>query len=215
VIFFVPGYDPATRANLAVAVLILPADGIPLLGEDATRSALLAALADDSPSERPLFAMSHGRFSRLLAQGGETALSDGEVGLLGGRVSFAYACHTASDLGRLAADQGGVWWGYTGAITAPDVSPLFSPLFGKIFSFIRDTFAVAHSRAAREAVLLRIAELCQAAEREVDELLDMDDDLDVTTAYLCLLHIWQRLRVWETGRNIPLQHPASPPPSLF
>lgn len=142
-IFFAPGYDPATEANLAVV-------------------------------ER----------------------------LLGG-------------LGPAAARQGAVWWGYTGAVTAPEPSPMLLPLFIQIFSFIRDEFARARSLEERRAVLLRTAELCHQAEAEIDDFFDQDPALDAGSAYLCLLHIWQRLRVWSPGAVSPLMHPDSPPPILF
>lgn len=215
-IFFVPGYDPATYANMVVAALVVleGEDAVRILGEQALRPALLAALSE-TDEKRPLFAMSHGYPDHLVAQDGEPALTEADVALLEGRAVFAFACHTASVLGEAAAGHGAVWWGYTGAITAPDVSAPLVSILRDVFAWIRGAFAEARSTSAREAVLHQLADRCQEAERRVDELLELDTDLDVGTAYLCLLQIWQRLRVWEEGARTPLSHPSAPPPLLF
>lgn len=105
-IFFVPAYDPATESNLAVAERIVPEVCHSLLGNLATRSRLISALSRETV---PLFAMAHGRPYRLLAHGGETALSADDSTLLARRPVFVYACHTATELGEVAARNGVVW----------------------------------------------------------------------------------------------------------
>jgi len=212
-IFFVPGYDPATRANLAVAERILPARGYSMLGEGATREELLLAL---DALESPLFAMSHGGADDFKAQGGGLAFGLKDVPRLAARPVFAFACHTAGGLGQAAADSGTVWWGYTGAVTAPpdSSSPLFDR-FVRIFVHIRDNFARARSSEERHTILLRIAELCHGVEEQIDGLLEAGMDLDAGSALFCLLHIWQRLRVWEPGAASPDMHPEAPPPILL
>lgn len=211
-IVFVPGYDPETEANLAVAEQIRPEGCHALLARDATREALLAAL---TAIDAPVFAMSHGRRDAILAQGGGAALLREDAALLGLRTVFAFACHTAADLGQAAAQAGATWWGYTGAVHAPDPSPRLLPLFVGIFRYIRDVFPQARSRRQRAAVLLRIAELCHQAEHRLDELLETDPGLDAGPAYFCLLHIWQRLRTWGPGEPAPLSHQDAPEPVLF
>ncbi|HEX3529341.1 MAG TPA: hypothetical protein VH988_19975 [Thermoanaerobaculia bacterium] len=212
-ILFVPGYDPATRANLAVAEWILPDDCRPLLGGAATRDELLLALAHKA---RPLFAMSHGRPEDFAEQGGGVAFGLADVQALSHQPVFAFACHTVMGLGKAAAAAGSVWWGYTGAVsTAPDSSPRLLSLFGKVFSYILDSFAEARSGEQRDAVLLRIAELCHEAEEQIDELQESDPDLDAGSALFCLLHIWERLRIWEPGASLPKKHPEAKPPVLF
>jgi hypothetical protein len=213
VIFFVPGYDPATRANLAVAERILPAHCYTMLGEGATREELLLSL---DALESPLFAMSHGGADTLKAQGGGLAFGLKDVSRLGRRPVFAFACHTAGGLGQVAAESGTVWWGYTGAVSAPPDSS--SPLldrFAWIFAYIRDAFARARSTEEQRTVLLRIAELCHEAEEQIDALLEAGADLDAGSAFFCLLHIWQRLRIWEPGSIRPRMHPEAPPPILL
>jgi hypothetical protein len=212
-IFFVPGYDPATRANLAVAERILSARCASLLDEAATRRSLLLTLAERGS---PLFVMSHGRADDFAEHGGGVAFSPQDIWRLGRRPVFAYACHTATGLGKVAADHGTAWWGYTGAVTTPpDSSPRVLSLFVSIFRYIRDAFPDARSPEQRSAVLLRLAELCHEAEGEIDELLEADPDFDAMSALLCLLHIWERLRIWEPGLDAPKMHPEAKPPVLL
>ena len=211
-ILFVPGYDPATRANLAVAEHLSSADCRPLLGEDATRAELWLALA--SPGI-PLLAMTHGRRDRLAGQGGEVAVDLEGVRAMEPRAVFAFACHTATELGETAARHGIAWWGYTGAIQAPPDSSSLLPWFVEIFTCIRDSFARADSTEALRAAISRIAVLCHEVEWRVDALLETTPDPDAGPAYFCLLHIWQRLRSWEPGAAAALLHPNAPPPELF
>jgi hypothetical protein len=126
-----------------------------------------------------------------------------------------FACHTAADLGRAAARAGATWWGYTGAITSPDASEELSPLLAEIFVYLFGVFAGAASTEARQAVLIQLRERCHAAEIRIDDLLETDPNLDAGTAYLCLLHLWDRLRIWEERAESPLQHPEAKPPLLF
>ena len=102
-----------------------------------------------------------------------------------------------------------------GAVHAPDPSPELLPLFVEIFRYIRDAFARAGSRQERTAILVRIAELCHEAESRLDEQLEADPGLDAGPAYFCLLHIWQRLRVWGPDEPAPLSHQDAPEPVLF
>jgi hypothetical protein len=211
-IFFVPCYDAATEANLSVALTLLPEGAHALLAELATRAELMAALV---AWEEPLFAMTHGRQDRLLAQGGEQALGRDDQALLKDRAIFAYACHSAGELGELVSSVGGAWWGYTGSIAAPEPTPSCLPLFAAIFSYVRDAFPATYSSRERMDVIVKIADLCHEAELRVDEAGESDPELDVGSALFCLLHLWQRLRVWEPGAAAPLKHPAAPPPLLL
>ena len=172
-------------------------------------------LKHSSTARAPLLCMSHGRPDQLLGQHGETALSSMDVPLLGPRPVFAFACHTAGELGEIASREGAYWWGYTGRVTAPDSTEAIIPLFVEIFAYIRDAFPGADSAASCQDVLIRIAELCHEAEARVDDLLGTGDTLDVGSIYLCLLQLWQRLRVWVPGGKEPLIHPKAPPPTLL
>jgi len=115
----------------------------------------------------------------------------------------------------LSSREGTFWWGYTGRVTAPDSTEAVLPLFVEIFAYIRDAFPGADSAASCGDVLTRISELCHEAEVRVDDLLDTGTTLDVGSIYLCLLQLWQRLRVWLPGGMEPLLHPEAPPPALL
>jgi len=212
VIVFVPGYDAATRANLAVVERILTVSHHALTGEAATRPHLLLALAS---RESSLFAMAHGRHAELAAQGGESAFGLEDTTRLRRRPVFAFACHTAGGLGQAAAARGSVWWGYTGAVAAPpDSPPELLSLCSEIFAYLSDAFTTSSS-GERSTVLIRVAALCHEAEEQVDGLLAAGVDLDAGSAYLFFLHLWQRLRICEPGLVSPVMHPDAPAPILF
>jgi hypothetical protein len=122
VILFVPAYDATTYANLIVArrlEALLPTHSLSYLAEAATREALLSAL---DQTLLPVFIMTHGRPELLRGQAGTLALGTDPQDLrrLGSRSIYAFACHTANQLGEQAARAGASWWGYTGAIQCPD-----------------------------------------------------------------------------------------------
>jgi hypothetical protein len=213
VIVFVPGYDPATNANLAVARELVFAEDIALLAEQATRENLLAALRTRAADA--LFSMSHGRPDHVCAQGGEAALSGRDAEATGRRAVYAFACHTASRLGSDMSQSGATWWGYTGAIQCPEDAVAFRLLFVGLFRFIREAFVAASTTVERRALLEEIARRCEEAQGIVDEHAIRDPDIDVWTAYHCLLHVWDRLRVWSPGASHPEAHVRAKPPSLF
>lgn len=219
-ILFVPAYDEPTRSNLAVAKRLPEQQGeVRLLGDDASarllRSAIVATAGD---AQRPLYVMSHGTRDAIRAQGGGAALeaADGlHLLLLARRAVFAFACHTATVLGRVAATHGVVWWGYTGAIQSPVSEEPLAGLFAEIFRFLRDSFAGAASREARSQALEELRRRCREAERAVDEAFEADPSLDPSEALLCLLHLWDRLRIWLPGHDVPEHHPNARPPALM
>jgi len=212
-IVFVPGYDPATSANLAVAVDLVSAHDLSLLAGRATRENLVAALRTRTADA--LFAMSHGRPDHLCAQGGDAALTARDTAITGPRPVYAFACHTASRLGSHMSQSGVTWWGYTGAIQCPEDAAPFRLLFVDLFRFIREAFVVATTAVERRTTLDEIARRCEAAQEIVDDHALRDPALDVWAAYHCLLHVWDRLRVWPPGASLPEAHVRARPPSLF
>lgn len=212
-IVFVPGYDPATNANLAVARALITAYDLALLAGQATRANLVEALR--TRTAEALFSMSHGRPDHLCAQGGDAALTAQDVASTGRRSVYAFACHTANRLGADMSRNGATWWGYTGAIQCPEDAASFQPLFVELFRFIREAFAAASTAVDRREMLEEIARRCEAAQDVVDEHALRDPDLDVWAAYHCLLHVWDRLRIWPPGAIHPEAHPRAQPPSLF
>lgn len=212
-IVFVPAYDPATNANLAVAREVASAEDVTLFAEHATRENLTAALR--ARATEALFSMSHGRPEHLCAQGGSAALTVQDAAATGRRAVYAFACHTANRLGSEMSRSGITWWGYTGAIQCPEDAACFRFLFVELFRFIREAFVAASTIAERRAALEEIARRCEEAQGVVDDHASRDPDLDVWTAYHCLLHVWDRLRVWPPGASHPQAHDRAQPPSLF
>lgn len=233
-IFFAPAYDPATRLNLAIVRALLRHGAITLFGADATRTALLSAMSERA--DAAVFAMSHGEKERLLAQnlttdeeleraavsaeerkkqldaGKTTALEAGDVARVGERRLFVFACHTASQVGQDLTAQGAVYWGYSGAINAPAENPELAFLFIPIFEHIRGAWHRAETAQERLAVMEEIAAHCERAQTILDEMGTADVNLDTQSAYLCLLHIWDRLRIWVGPAESPEHHPRSSPP---
>lgn len=204
-IVFVPAYDEPTRANAAVAQYITPSHADMLLAEGASATALHERLA--SAPVTPLLALAHGRPDALLGQHGSVALGESHVTLVAARQVFAFACHTAEILAPAGARAGAYWWGYEGYIASPDDKIELLPVFAGVFAFIRDEFPRARERAACERVLHRLADLCAEACERVDAILGPEADLH---AYLCLMHVWQRLTVHSPG-GPPVRHPHAPP----
>jgi hypothetical protein len=212
-IIFAPGYDPATKANLAVARELVSTEDLALLAEEATRSKLVDTLRANEG--RPLFSMSHGRPGHFCAQGGGAALSSDDTSVVGQRAIYSFACHTASRLGYEMCQVGVTWWGYTGTLQAPEAAAGLRGLFVELFRYIREAFVRASSCAERRVVIEEIARRCEVAQGRVDEGALADPDLDVMPAFLCLLHLWDRLRVWPPGAAEPERHERAQPPSLF
>lgn len=204
-IVFAPAYDEATRANATVARHVTPHHGHLLIADDASDATLRQRLALTPAA--PLLALAHGRPEALLGQHGRVALAEPEMTLVAARHVFAFACHTAEVLAACAARAGACWWGYEGYVTAPDDREELLPVFVDVFAFIRDEFPRAREAAAQEH---RLAELCTEASTRVDDVLGADADLG---AYLCLMHVWQRLTVHAPG-VAPVRHPHAPPPLM-
>jgi hypothetical protein len=204
-IVFVPAYDAPTESNLQIARR-MRFDGCELLFEAAaTRPNLLEKLVT---SELPVFAMSHGRDHRLAAQNGELALELNDASTVGKRILFVFACWTAGELGPAAAQSGATWWGYTGAISAPSHDEATVDVFVGIFEMIADRFAKASTPAERLRLIQDVAERCIHSSNALGDDAPAD-------AYLCLLHLWQRLRVWVSDSGEPERHPDAPPPIIL
>lgn len=209
-IVFSPGFDPATNANLAVVRKLESTGHRLLLGHDATRTNLLAAIGGGGH----LYAMSHGDRDSLLAHNREVALNGADRALLNGRATFAFACYTGVQLGQFVSESGGTWWGYVTAITAPDARPQFIDLFAEIFAYLQSEFSVATSAVRRQVVLHGLRSRCDRAKAVIENAACDDPSLDVLEPISCLLQIWDRLRIWVPPGTEPEHHPAAAPPIL-
>ena len=211
VILFVPAYDDSTTANLGVARHIKTGADHRLFADDATTAALAELLRGTAA---PIFAMSHGRPDHLCAQHGEAAIHADDCLSLAGRQSYVYACHTANELGRAVADAGGVWWGYTGAVSAPPIHPEAAQEVARLFRLLKENVFDTPSKDIRLALMLELRRLCDEVSEALDQI-DFPDFCDQMSAHSCVLHVWDRLRVWCRLNNGPERHPDSQDPVLF
>lgn len=211
-IIFVPAYDESTNANLTIARLITTPTCVTLFEIQATRQELITALSQ--ANLLPLFAMSHGVRGALKGHNGEIVLSISDLHVLGRRTVYAFACHTAVELGQLAANTGSLWWGYSDIISCAIDYPPVRSIFTEIFTFIRDNFHTATSPERRQTILNQLKQMCEEAAAEVDAI-DSETELsDMTQIQMTLLHIWDRLRIWVPGAQDPERHPHGSSPSL-
>lgn len=213
-IIFVPAYDDSTSGNLAVAMAMRPPAGAESLLADHATHVLLGLLSKHP--RRPLFAMSHGGPRHLCGQGGAPVLDAETVAdrKLCDRVMYIFACHTATELGRIAANHGATWAGYTGWISAPPVTQTSLEVLASVFDFVCASIPHMRDTGFRQRFLLDLEARCEQAAAALDELAAAGVGVELD-AYLCLLHVWQRLRIWSEGDQEPARHPDAPPPSLF
>src|SRR4051812_27404298 len=137
-LLFVPGYDDATNANLSVGKHLARVATMSLLEADATQTRLMDALAQTDKQGLPMFAMSHGRKNCLLGQNNTIALGIGEISMFRGRIGFAWACHTGTELGLAVSNEGGTWWGYTDWVSAPSELEPYHTVIRDVFQFVFD-----------------------------------------------------------------------------
>lgn len=200
-IAFVPAYDEATRANFQAVGRHLPANA--LVGPLADRAGLLAALNLISGS--PLVIWSHGTHDGPLGDMGQLALNAGDVVALAGRPTYVFACHTGTSFGSTAAHAGWTWWGYTGAVSAPGGTTAELQLMGLAFQEVLHFFLTAHTNVTQPQQLAGLQAIADRFEQQLDVLGATADN------YLCLLHLWSRLRVWTAHAAAPIAPPNAGP----
>jgi hypothetical protein len=208
-ILFAPAYDDSTHATCRVARRFASRASAVFLEQDATRENLVAQLRSGTWHD-DVVAFSHGTTDTLKAQHSATAVSAGDVPLFSGRGVFAFACHTGTGLGGAMAEGGVAWWGYTGVILAPAGGEARDAVFGPVFEYLVDTFLARTDHSAIHRMFSHLRLLCHEAERLLDSLFDAGGEVGMED-YKCLLHIWDRLRVWLPGRRTPEFHPDSTP----
>ena len=210
---FVPGYDSATRSNLSIANdFELDANDI-FLNQNADRNELFKFINQmDS-----IFIMSHGGKNAIFYDGDKEAINCQDATSFANKNFFVFACHTATNLGKIMADNRNVWWGYTGAISAPDSEQEVREIVKPIFKYVLDNFHLVtyDSNPSISEVLVEIKVLCDTANEQLDSL-NTNDDLNYFDTKLCLEHFWNRLRIWyKDGILEPMKHPHAPSPFLF
>ncbi|HEX8208586.1 MAG TPA: hypothetical protein VF584_00270 [Longimicrobium sp.] len=207
-ILFAPAYDDATDATCRLAERFADEATVVLLRHNATRTNLLDAVSAGEGDDGVL-AFSHGTEGTLAAQDSAVALDAHDASLLEGRRVLAYACHTSTGLGEVMARGGVVWWGYTGTILAPPEGSGREQIFGPVFDYLVGSFLSGVDRSGLREVFTKLRALCHHAEKALYVL--FDSGVAGLEDFGCLLHIWNRLRVWLPGSDAPEHHPESTP----
>jgi hypothetical protein len=207
-ILFAPAYDEATEASCRLAERFAGEASVAFFRTSATRLNLLDAVSAREGDDG-VIAFSHGTEDTLVAQGSVVALNAHDAALLEGRRVLAYACHTSTGLGGAMAGGGVVWWGYTGTILAPPLGSGREEIFGPLFDYLVSTFLSGVGSSGLREVFTRLRALCRQAEKTLDVLFEAG--VARLEDYGCLLHIWNRLRVWLPGSHAPEHHSDSRP----
>jgi hypothetical protein len=203
VILFAPAYDEPTRCTHLLALEFERNATQPLLGAAANRANLHGALAY---SDDPVVAFAHGSEDHLRGYHGEPVLTVEDARTMSAKAVLAFACHTGTKLGGAMSRTGNAWWGYSGAIAAPPESATESGLIVPVFEFLIEGFLRLRDDVPMPEFFDRLNKRCERASHQFDELFDSGEYVDPGT-YLCLLHIWDRLRVWSPGAGRPVYHP--------
>lgn len=208
-IIFVPAYDAATNTNLAIARKLKSHCSISLLETDATRVKLLSNLTKDNN----VFLMSHGSLDSIFCNPGLIALSSKDCNALFNKRFFAFACHTVSILGQeIAKDNDNIWWGYTGAISAPDEDITSIKVVTPIFEFIIQNYHKCNNDIEFDNFLEELEKLCYIAQKKLDEI----DTYGFMGTRYCIEHIWNRLRIVVNLKGVKIiKNKNAPKPDLF
>lgn len=201
---FVAAYDGATQANLSVVSSLL-SDGA-LVKDRATCAHLQSALRARPTAS--LLIWSHGNDAGPKAQDGLPALPDEILDAVEPRAAWAWACHTGTHFGELLARRGWTWWGYTGVVTAPDVSdPREVSILARAFAAVISAFELGQTP---DRIIPSLVELRGRLEMILVEL----DGLEVVSyiGYTFVLQLWDRARVWFPGGAVPFAHPNATRP---
>lgn len=212
-IFFVPSRDSQTASNHAVALHMVAQGDVPIFADHATRARLHSEL-QANPSDKHIFAMSHGSPTAVEDTNEEEALTTADAVLLQGYRVFSWACLTANELGKVFAANNSVWWGYDCSITAPDERDPYLIVFRDALLSLKNFFATGVDPASASAVLERARAEALRAEQRLHAL-GASDDVEAMALFSCCNQMWQHLRVWLPGHAQMIAHPEAPSSSIF
>jgi hypothetical protein len=208
-LFFIPSYDEATKANLDVVRPILPQNCTLLLTQNATRSLLLHHLELNDT----MFVMSHGNSDNIWDNNKESALGLNDTFFH--KKAFVFACFTANQLSKHWQANNNIYWGYKGSISAPSRQIRVSLFFSTIFKNIIENFPICENVLEIRNFIETLKTLCAQVENEIDNLYNAGEPVDVINCYTCLFHIWSRLRVCHFAHFDTIQHPEAREGDLF
>lgn len=201
-IVFAPAYDDQTRACAIVAEHVAEhTHSHPLLGDDACRSPLLAALGNAELSSCMFFA--HGDQAGIYGADSNQALAITDLAHLPKLPMFAYACHSA-DFFREAADRKRISWGYDKTMVPPPYFAVKRDDVKSVFRYIAHNFATCISLSDVHRVIEDIRNLCV---KYLDRYIKNGTSTVATMVFFS--QIWTRLRVWTPWQDQPIKHQDS------
>jgi hypothetical protein len=209
-IIFATAYDIPTNATHAYALTLAGANSnyLSILGNSATRTPLIQALSN---STLPLFIMSHGEADKVKGHDGAMALNLNDTAYITGRNTFAFACYTSADLGKVVINSSGIWFGYSGPINAPESSQICFSHFLSIFTFIISEFPKCQNSTDIDKFLIDLKNICDNAQYQLDVLASQTRNIPYA-ATQSVRDTWRNLIVWLQGHHQPIKHPNAPSP---
>ncbi len=209
---FVTNYDLSTKSNFNIVSECLPNDSFNMMSMDATRKNLI-----DNLSRRPqddVFIFTHGSDNCFYDNDDKIAYSDKDA-YLNKRIVFVYACYTANLLGKVTANSGSIYWGYTGRLAALEDADESKHIFINIVSDILDNFTLLKNKKEIIKYLDKLKLKCESGQYELDKIAENNPDFDVMEGYKALMHIWSRLRIYYKSENTKLFHSEAEVNDLF
>ena len=199
-IVFITAHDEPTSENLQVAGHLLRVATNGLLGEDAVRANIVAALTAEP--NQPLLAFSHGHPESIRGNDDQPALMIADTHLLCDRESFAFACHTAGLLGPNVSARGGTWFGYVGAVNCLPADQDAIHHFSAIADFVARRFPGCNTALGAQAFINDIAALTDQKHEAI-----LATDTYTFEMLHALRDISRRLRIWLPGAAAAIMHP--------
>lgn len=198
-IVFITAQDAPTQDNLQVAGHLAAEAATALCGPQAVRDNIMAAL-DAAPAD-PFIAFSHGHPAFLQGHDDRPAVTITDTEFLGGRESFALACHTASELGPGVAAQGGTWFGFAGPVNCLPADEDSVGYFIAIVDFVAERFPGCDTLESADAFIAGLAQLADQAHNAIEAT-----DTYTFEILHALRDITRRLRIWLPYAIEPVKH---------
>ncbi|RYG89130.1 MAG: hypothetical protein EON59_01995 [Alphaproteobacteria bacterium] len=196
-ILAVTDHDDATSSNAAVCAILHDPAEPQVLGGALIGQSLLALLAANVG--QPALFVGHGQADACIGNDRQSVLSSHDAHVLSGRIFFAIACHTASELGQVVAGSGGVWCGFVGEINCLPSDPDVIQEFQRVLIYVRDHIASLTSVPQAQAFVADY----EAILGSIETFLDLG--AFGMEPYLAVNLLRERLRVWITGTPNPLK----------
>lgn len=192
---FITCYDEATRENYQVYSQIKSyPTNLKLIGHDAIRKKVISY-----SGQSDWFIMSHGDDKVIVGNDGLSALDGTNVSLIGARHIFAYCCHSANILGKLAASKGITYVGFCDAIPPPSQNPSVINNFIQLLEFFISEFVKIECIITANNFITNIVGFIDETERDFDKL-----DTISEAEYMILHRLKSKIMVFTPGVSEPI-----------